>query len=258
MNKVLIVEDEMTIRKGLSFLIDWSSLNCSVTGMCADGHDGLAFIQAHQPDLVITDVRMPLLDGIKMLEQAVGTYPFEAIIISGYEDFEYAKQAIRLGVSDYILKPIDHAELAQAVAHALQRLRQKKALSQGNEVLAAVLLDADFFSPRPDNAPQNLMDAAVAYIAENYMRPIQTADLCDVLGVSKTTLNQKFKEASGHTVNSFINRYRMTKALALMQQGNLRISEIAEAVGYRDYKYFFEVFRKYMGCSPTDFMQTRQ
>lgn len=258
MRKVLIVEDEATIRKGLSFLVDWSKLGCTVVGMCADGREGLEFIRGNRPEIILTDVRMPLLDGIQMLNEAKGLYPFESIIVSGYEDFQYAAEAIRLDVSAYILKPINREDLERAVEKALQRLKNSQALVQMKTPQPEPLLPVQYFRPLEQGQAQSFMDAAISFIAGSYMRNIQVSDLCEALGVSKTSLNQKFKQETGHTVNSFISRYRITKALELMNDGSLRIAEIAEAVGFHDYKYFFEIFRKYVGCSPTGFVNNVQ
>ena len=108
MYKVLLVEDEEIIRKGLMYLVDWEKEDCVVVGEAGDGVEGTEKIRKLRPDMVITDVRMPFLSGLDMLEQT-RSIPYAAIVISGYDEFEYAKRAIKLGVKDYIVKPIDLA-----------------------------------------------------------------------------------------------------------------------------------------------------
>lgn len=258
MIKVLIVEDEKIIQKGLCYLVNWPSLGCTVTGVCSDGQEGLAFIRSEHPDLVLTDVRMPIMGGIEMLNTARTSHTFESIIISGYDDFAYASQAIRLDACAYILKPIDQQELRQAVEKAIERLQMRRRLELLDNVSPAALLDNSFFANPAPKENRTLVDKAVGYITDNYQKQIQTADICKALNISKTLLNQRFKETTGHTVNSFVNRYRITKALELMHTTSMSLSEIASAVGYSEYRYFFEVFRKYLGVSPSAFVDNTQ
>ena len=111
MLKVLLVEDENLIRRGLQYKMDWTEVNCVVVGEAATGKEGLARMRELRPDIVITDIRMPDMDGLEMLREGRAVCPFHAIIISGYGEFDYAQQAIRLGVAEYLLKPVDVNEL---------------------------------------------------------------------------------------------------------------------------------------------------
>ena len=126
MYKVLIVEDEDIIRNGLAYMVDWPKLNCIVVGRAEDGIEGLAKIKELQPDIVITDVRMPFQDGIQMLKQSKAEHDYEAIIISGYSEFEYARQAISLSVSEYLLKPIDFDKLNAAMVKIIAKIQLKR------------------------------------------------------------------------------------------------------------------------------------
>ncbi len=113
MKKVLIVDDENIIREGLKYLIDWEEYGFSVVATASNGKEGLAAIEAHHPDLVITDIKMPEQTGLEMVETAKERfdYPFYSIILSGYSEFEYAQQAVSLGFTSYLLKPVDEEEL---------------------------------------------------------------------------------------------------------------------------------------------------
>ena len=132
MNKVLIVEDEDIIRKGLMFMAKWSQYDCVVVGEAINGNDGLKQIEEKRPDIVIVDINMPEKDGLSMIEESIELYGYDTIIISGYSEFSYAKKAISLGVSDYLLKPINFNELYPilekiiAKRNHLQQLNQDK------------------------------------------------------------------------------------------------------------------------------------
>ena len=123
MLKVLLVEDENLIRRGLQYKMDWTEVNCVVVGEAATGQEGLTQIKALRPDIVITDIRMPDMDGLEMLREGRAVCPFHAIIISGYGEFDYAQQAIRLGVAEYLLKPVDVNELKNCLRRIAASLR---------------------------------------------------------------------------------------------------------------------------------------
>jgi two-component system, response regulator YesN len=128
MHKVLLVDDEMFVRKGLLNLIDWEAQGYVVAAEADNGEEALRLIPTVQPDLVITDIRMPVLDGLELIRAVSeqGGYQPAFIIISGYHDFKYAQQALRYGVHDYILKPIDEEELEQTLSKLSPSLSMKK------------------------------------------------------------------------------------------------------------------------------------
>jgi len=108
MIKLVIVEDEDLLREGLVHYVDWTSLGYEVVGEAANGKDGLDIVRMTKPDIVITDIRMPIMDGITMTELLKEQDEnIVVVIISGYDDFGYARRALKLGVSEYIMKPID-------------------------------------------------------------------------------------------------------------------------------------------------------
>jgi len=115
MHKVLIVEDEDIMRKGLMFMPKWQEVDCIVVGEAVNGQDGLEKIRRLQPDIVIVDINMPVMDGLEMLEKSIEEYGYDAIIVSGYGEFEYAQKGISLGVTEYLLKPIDYTKLYEAI-----------------------------------------------------------------------------------------------------------------------------------------------
>ena len=105
MYKVIIVEDEDIIRKGLVYSVPWAEMDCSVVGEAANGIEGLELIREHNPDIAVIDINMPIMDGFQMLENSYEQYNYAPIILSGYSDFEYAKRAIHYGVKGYLLNP---------------------------------------------------------------------------------------------------------------------------------------------------------
>ncbi|KAF9119162.1 hypothetical protein BGX30_004046 [Mortierella sp. GBA39] len=113
--------------EGLCFLVDWTELGFEICGTAMDGDDALQLIQSLNPDLVITDVRMPVIDGLELIKQVQGgALQPKFIIISGYADFQYAKTAIQYGVCNYLTKPLDEGELESAVKNIASEIRSER------------------------------------------------------------------------------------------------------------------------------------
>ena len=241
MLKVLLVEDEDLIRRGLRFQMDWTAAGCVVADEARSGEEGLEKIRALRPDVVITDVRMQDMDGLEMLERGLELCAFDAIVVSGYSEFDYAQQAIRLGVVEYLLKPVDFNDLQRCIQKIMAR-RQRDSQGQA-EASPALSLD-------PGAVSNRYAAEMLRYILEHYAERISITDLSQKLNVSCTHLNAKFKAEVGYTFRDFLNYYRISRAMELQKQGNLKMYEIAEMVGFSDYKYFNKVYKKYVGYPP--------
>ncbi|MCI9352216.1 MAG: response regulator, partial [Lawsonibacter sp.] len=235
---------EDLIRRGLRFQMDWTAAGCVVADEAASGREGLEKIGLLRPDVVVTDVRMPDMDGLEMLKRGLEVCPFDAIVVSGYGEFDYAQQAIRLGVAEYLLKPVDFNDLRGCIQKIVARRRQRQ---QGGQDPSAPPL-----VPNIDPAAVTNRYAArmLRYIQEHYAERISLTDLSQELNVSCTHLNAKFKAEVGYTFHDFLNHYRISRAVELQKQGTWKLYEIAEMVGFSDYKYFNKVYKKYVGYPP--------
>ncbi|WP_078552467.1 response regulator transcription factor [Bacillus alkalicellulosilyticus] len=155
--KLLLVDDEQLIVKSLLKTIAWEELHCTVVGTARNGKEALKKYQQFAPDIVITDIRMPVMDGIELLKNIKEINPkSKAIILSGYDEFSYARDAMKYGASDYILKPIDYDELYRSVEKISKEIKEEveqlqmvyknilfEAISGGNPIHHE--LDACFF-----------------------------------------------------------------------------------------------------------------
>lgn len=260
MYKVLLVEDETMIRKGLEYSFDWIQSDCVVVGDAANGAEGIEKICELQPDIVITDVGMPIKNGIEMLEETLEKYGYSAIIVSVYDEFHYAKQAMHLGVVEYLLKPLEYEQLRKALERAKEQCRIKKhfyeSVNKTEELMNQDVINWQMIIP--DNIKSRRVKAMIKYIKENYKRKISIDDLVEPLQTSATYLNQKFKEETGFPFNEFLNRYRIQQAINLLKEGDCKVYNIATETGFKDYKYFINVFKKYTGISPSRFKEYYQ
>jgi two-component system response regulator YesN len=259
MYKVLIVEDEEPVRKMLTFLMSWEKVGCVVVGEAADGEEGISMIRRLRPDIVICDIRMPVMDGLEMLEASMDMYGYQTILLTGYGEFEFAQKAISLGVQEYLLKPVDFNKLTVCMQKIVCRFDKQKQLQEQFDtatqgVARESLLRSEWLMP---GAAQNhLVNTMMDYVRANYFRKLSVKQIAKEIGITPSYLISKFKAATGYTFNDFLNRYRIMQALELMQQpdNRLRIYEIAEEVGFSDYKYFIKVFKKHVGYPPNRFL----
>ncbi len=256
MYKVVVVEDENIIRKGLVYSIPWMDLQCSVVGEGCNGVEGIELISKKNPDIVIVDINMPVMSGLEMLEKTYEQFNYSAIILSGYSDFEYAQKAINYGVKGYLLKPLQVEELIEAVELAKKECNLRKTWltkQQEKEELRNISLMKEINNAVIDN---NLVKQMLHFVNQNFSKKIVMQDLVDYLNYSETFLNKIFKEAVGTTFIEYLNRYRIQKALELIKGGETSIQNVADKCGIGDYKYFNVVFRKYMGLSTKEYIRT--
>lgn len=254
--KVLVVEDELIIRKGLIFSFNWDEVNCVVIGEAENGKEGLEKIADLEPDIVIADINLPIVNGISMIEKTIGEYQYSAIIVSGYSEFEYAKTAMKYGVTEYLLKPLNHEELKEAINKAIKRKEIRsvynKVLRNKIDIQEVNLLDYKADYDNNDGIVQKMLE----YIKNNYMNKIVMNDIAKHLNYSETLLNRKFKEKMKTTYNDYLNRFRIQKAIEMMREGEFYLYDIAGKCGFNNYKYFDIVFKKYIGCSARQFAQS--
>lgn len=255
MLKILIVEDEDIIRKGLVYTIDWVSLGYVVIGEAANGEDGLALIRKERPDVVLADIKMPKMDGITMIREGLKEVSFKSLILTSYAEFEYAQKAIALQVSDYILKPVDEEKLVETMKRLHEEITKDKGAEFAIENQGSSL-DVEAYIQLAQSENQYVAEA-IQMIRENYAEKISIENISDEMGISASYLSRKFKEITGHTFLDFLNQYRVQKAVKYLNDGKHKVYEISELVGFSDYKHFCSVFKKYTLTSPTGFTKQR-
>lgn len=256
MNKVLIVEDEDIIRKGLMFMAKWSQYDCVIVGEAVNGYDGLRQIEEKRPDIVIVDINMPEKDGLSMIEESIHIYGYDAVIISGYSEFSYAKKAISLGVCEYLLKPINFNELYPILEKIIAKRNHLQRLSQDKKQIDIEKARLHLISVEEPSHSNKYVTIMLESIRSRYQNRLSLTDISIECGMSCTYLNTKLKQYTGYTFNDYLNRYRIQQAVKLLNDSDLKVYEIADAVGFSDYKYFIKVFKKYIGISPVKFIES--
>ena len=241
MLKVLIVEDEEMIRKGIVLTVDWAALDCVVVGEATNGVQGLEAARRLEPSLIITDLKMPQMDGIEMLTalRAEGCTAY-VIILTAYDNFAYAQSALRLGAVDYLLKPFHDGDLENAVTRIQQRRRPA---AEATPIGAA----------RKGDKSKYVLEA-MDYISKHYNEPdISVGTVAQSLNISEGYLSHTFKKETDYTLLNYLTRYRIHKAMELLKDCRVKVYEVAEQVGYRDIAYISATFKKYAGISPSEY-----
>ena len=250
MYQVYIVDDAVLTRKALVMTVPWEQWDCVVVGSADDGEKAFEEIVKLSPDIVITDIRMVRMSGLEMIEKCRdANIKVQFIIISGYNEFEYAKKAMKMEVLDYILKPIDDQELYQAILRAIHRLEEQNVKKSGH-------LEGESRQPLIDYDENNLnayLRQALKYVRENYSSDLSVRSVAGYLNISESYLAKLFKTEINITFLEYLTRVRLRKSMELMKDKNMPIYEIAQRVGYKDYRYFSGTFKKYIGIGPKEY-----
>lgn len=246
MLNLVIVEDEEIIRRGLVCTIDWLKMGAKVVGEAANGKEALEVIKATKPDVILTDIKMPVMDGIAMTEALkAAANPAKIIYLTSYADFSYAQRALQLDVTDYLLKPVNEADLANALA----KIDGHREVQKSEELSWDEGLRAAYHTGNP------YVQKALKRIEEGFQGRLSGEAIAVELGVSFSYLSRKLKEETGLTFGGLLTQYRLQQAIEMLQAGTWRVYEVAEQTGFGDYKNFTQAFKKYLHTTPKAFMQ---
>ena len=236
--KVLLVDDEIMIREGFKRLFDWEAHDCQVVGEAADGMEALAKIDSLRPDIVIMDINIPIMNGLKVIQVSRVKHPRTAfVIVSGYDDFSFCQQALRLQITDYILKPVNYEEFGICIDNLKISLFEQK-----------VAADTE-----PENHEERVITGITRYIQEHLEQEVSLSVLAEEFHLNSQYISQLFKNEIGVGFLAYLTNVRMEKAKKLLISTSLSIAEIADRVGYGDYRVFTKVFKKTEGITPSQY-----
>lgn len=259
MYKVAIIDDEPLIVEGLCKTMPWEKWNCQLVGYAYNGKEGLEMIRRERPDIIISDINMPEMDGLKMIAALKSEFPdMQLIILTGYREFEYAREAISLGVSRFLLKPSKMSELEEAMDEVTRRLMQSEDhLSAVSVPEAETAEDDQDDTPYHNEANSFIVKNALEYIRENSQEKLRLVDVADQVYVSQWHLSKLLNKHTGKTFSDILNSARIDKAKELLNDPALRICDVAEMVGFQDLAHFSRVFKKLENMSANEYRNTK-
>lgn len=254
MISVAIIDDEPIIVEGLSGSVNWKKYDCQVVATANDGVEGKEVIEKHKPDIIFCDICMPEMDGLTMIVYLKSEYEdMEICILTGYRDFDYAQEAIRLGVTRFLLKPSDMDEIEEAIAFMTDNLKKKNLVKEDSTY---TVTDAEETEHGDSAASSFIVNNALKYIEENYKEKLNLSDVAEKVYVSQWHLSKLLNKHTGQNFSELVNSVRIEKAKQLLQDPSLRIGDIAEEVGFLDMAHFSAVFKKQMGTSANEYRNT--
>ena len=234
--RVLLVDDEIMIREGFKRLFDWEAHGCEVVGEAADGMEALGQIDALRPDIVIMDINIPIMNGLKVIQTARVKHPQTAfVIVSGYDDFSYCQQALRLQITDYILKPVNYEEFGSCIDNLKISLFEQSV------------------SREAEQQEERLITRMTRFLQAHLAEEVSLGVLAEEFHLSAQYVSQLFKNEIGVGFLAYLTNIRMEKAKKLLVSSSLSVAEVAERTGYMDYRVFTKSFKKAEGVTPSQY-----
>lgn len=244
MYKVVIIDDEPVIVKGLTKLMPWDTYHCEVVGTASDGLEGLELIRNVKPDIVFSDIYMPKMNGLLMAAALKSEFEdMELTILTGYRDFELLQQALKLGITRFVLKPSDMEELEEALQAMIAKLKKKGIYPETEQE----------DSGSEDEAGNFLVNNALKYMQSNFEHKITLAEVADHIFVSQWHLSKLLNKHTGQSFSELLNHIRVEQAKELLKNPAYRVGDVAEKVGFLDIAHFSRVFKKMTGVSANEY-----
>lgn len=240
--RVMLIDDEESVRKLMRGMIDWESLDMEVTGEAASGIEAINTIDDIKPDIAFVDISMPFMNGIEFTEIATKRYPNLIIIImTAFDEFEYARRCVSLPVFEYMLKPMVRTEVSQVLERAKEKLVRMMPADNEDD-------DSD------DSSESDPTEKIRKYIDDNYTDPrLNLTFVAQHFGFSSSYLSRKFKQCTGRNFVEYLTILRMNRAEELAKK-NEKMFVAASTVGIPDPNYFGRCFKKYTGMSYSDYV----
>lgn len=266
---LLIVDDEPNIRTGLQVGVPWCDIGIGNVYSAENGEVALRLMSEKDVSIVISDIRMGGMSGIELGTRINKLHPHvKIVLLSGYQEFEYAQSAIRFGAVDYLLKPVKIKTLLEKIGSIVVELAvdeekenivvRKFADANSISESRGLIQHEKLFGKDPrfsllNNRFSPLTLLAVDYVNRNYMHSINVECIADYVGRSKNYFSSQFKKDLGISFVEYLTQVRVEQARLLLKSTTMMTYEISEKVGFSDYKYFSTVFRKSTGLSPSQY-----
>lgn len=252
---ILIVDDEPRTREGIKRMLDkWAEGQHHII-TAANGIEALEMIERQKVHILLTDIRMPGISGLQIMEKLKdkGGSPV-IIVISAYPEFEYAQKAIGFGVINYLLKPISKSQLINVIEEAIQIAEKKERA----DVIEKIVDDKLFNAFDKNNNAREPIREAIQFIDQHLKDELSLKDVAEYVHLNPSYFSVLFKEQVNLTFSEYITRRRMQRAKELLITTNLTISEVAEESGYKTTKYFIKLFKEMEGTTPNVYRKNQK
>lgn len=238
MYSIMIVEDEYLVRQGIASLVDYEQFGMRVIAQAENGREAWQKFQENPADILLTDINMPQMNGLELAKLVRDQAPkCHIVFLTGYDDFDYARTAIKLGADDYLLKPFSKDDVEEMLAKLKTKLDKERKKAQIQNLV--------------DQGQRSELEEAIhARLADS---ELNLKSLAFQLGFSSSYLSVLIKKELGLPFQDYLIQERMKKAKLLLLTTDLKIYEIAEQVGFEDMNYFSQRFKQVVGLTPRQF-----
>ena len=252
--RILVVDDESLERKGIRHLINKFGFELDIVE-ANNGSTAMDCLRRQQVDILFTDLKMPFVDGLELSRYAREIFPHIKIIFySAYSEFEYAQQAIEIGVVNYMVKPIVLTDFQKIMQRIIGECNNEKERNKLNESLIHEL-NTDNYSESAISS--DVVDEIKKIVKHKYMEDLNLDDIAARINLSPGYVSHVFKNGTGKTFIKYLNEYRLKKAVYLLTHTHMKVNQIGEIVGFANPPYFCTIFKKEFGCTPRDFRISR-
>jgi YesN/AraC family two-component response regulator len=237
----MIIDDEQKIKNLLKLTIKWEMLGFEVVGEASSGIEAINTIDELNPDVLFVDIRMPFMDGIEFAKLAIERYPYlKIVMLTAFNDFDYARECIGIGVTNYLLKPINKIEINDTLTNIKKELDRHAPCEEREQV---------------DEVKLSSIGKVREYVIEHFKEPeLNLTSVALKFGFNASYLSRAFKEETGVSFIDFLNGCRMEYAISLSKE-NQYMYQVAAEVGIPDPNYFGKCFKKYTGLSFSNYIK---
>ncbi|MEK5148413.1 response regulator [Psychrobacillus sp. FSL K6-4615] len=258
MYKLMIVEDEPVIRSGLKQYFDWKELGVETIVEAENGKDGVDTALIELPHLIITDIRMPVMDGLEMIGHLRPKLPDAIfIILTGHSEFEYAQKAIHYGgVHDYLLKPLQYDKSFSVIVECIEKIRKKQLGSPETIESTQNILDSSLILNRMETLSQEdlqLFKKIESYIKKHINQELTLNMVADHFFYNPSYLSRLFKTKLNMNYMTFVSEIRIRYALECLKESKYSINDVSLMCGYKSYKHFVKLFKSISQMTPTEY-----
>lgn len=251
---LLIVDDEELIRKGIRARLEYLEISFSQIYEASSGSEALQILRACRVDIVVTDIRMPQMSGLELMEEGQKLQEgISYIVLSGYAEFEYAKRALELGAKAYLLKPLSNEELKREFEQLFVAMEKEQRMKNAVSAHSRLSRERMEYSLEKGTDAKSKIQLAIRYIQNHYAEDIAVNELAEKFSMSPNYFSSMFKKETNKSAVNYITEYRIQKARDYLVHSEESVVDIAKKVGYEDSQYFFRVFKKAVGVTPLQY-----
>jgi two-component system response regulator YesN len=263
---LFIIDDETEVRKGIVENVDWSRLGYTVVGEAANGEEAAQKIDALAPDVILSDIRMPGMDGVALMSHIHETLPLtKVVVLSARKDFAYLEAAIRNEVFAYLLKPANKDLFEETFSRLYKKLEERRNEQRKLQRLEELAKESPVYireqltaQDRYRSANEKLIERVIEYIDEKYTsRALSLRAVAHHVQKSPAYISKVFKDVTGENYIHYVSNKRLAKALDLLQNTSHLVYQVTEMVGWADQSSFIRLFRKKYGLTPSEVLRLK-